>query len=285
MRAAIVCRQNKARSPFAEAVIKFHFPELHTLSLGLEEDPSEEVSEFAAALAEKWGIGPLKKKAQILKATSNPLATSDLIVIAEDEMRNTLKEKIKNTPVFAMDSLTFHEDLRPIDPDGMAEQQFERELAKVSNVTLRIVYEFLGIKNKFPVTAIVPRSATDIPQALAHAHFEAKNKNAVLIDADCRAPHTSELVEADLRPVDFDFTQSKKFQPPTLDSDSILRHCRELDRPEKYLLSKSWKLLIDHYSSQSEVVIVTAPRRSRSRLLPDSYLSSYFVDSMSLIAS
>ena len=133
--------------------------------------------------------------------------------------------------------------------------------------------------------AFIPRGTTDIAQTLAHAHFEARNRNAILIDADCRAPHGEELAEAGLTAVDTDFTIASKSPLPRLDSDHILRHVRELDRPEKFFLGKDWKKIVDGYSQHSDVVLVTAPRRSRSRTLSDSFLSNYFADQISVISS
>jgi protein-tyrosine-phosphatase len=285
MRIAVVCRHNKARSPFAEAVIKYHFPEFSVQSLGIEPTDGEPTSDFAQAIADRWGIGDLKKKATSIKNSSKLLKNADLIIFAENSMMENFKSQISNSNMASMDQIAIHEELRPTDPDGLGEAQFERELAKVANTTLRIVYEHLETKNRNEVVAFIPRGTTDIAQTLAHAHFEARNRNAVLIDADCRAPHGEELAEAGLTPVDSDFTIAAKFPLPTLDSDHILRHVRELDRPEKFFLGKDWKKIVDGYSQHSDVVLVTAPRRSRSRTLSDSFLSSYFADQINVISS
>ena len=285
MRIAVVCRHNKARSPFAEAVIKYHFPQFSIQSFGIESTDGEPTSEFAQLIAERWGIGDIKKKANSIEGSLKTLKTSDLVILAEQELQEASTidwEKIKIT---SMNQSEIHEELRPKDPDGLSESEFERELAKVASTTLRIVYEQISVTNKNEVVAFIPRGTTDIAQTLAHAHFEARNRNAVLIDADCRAPHGQELQDAGLIPVDFDFTTAQKGKFPELDSDHILRHSRELDRPEKYFLSQTWKKLVGYYSQDSEVVLVTAPRRSRTRTLSDSFLSSYFADTMSVISS
>ena len=285
MRIAVVCRHNKARSPFAEAVIKYHFPQFSVHSFGIEPTDGEPTSEFAQAIAERWGIGDIKKKASSSKNAEKIIIDSDLLILADEALRTTLKVETSIISVASMNQPAIHEELRPTDPDGLAESQFERELAKVASTTLRILYEKMNSKPPYEVIAFIPRGTSDISQTLAHAHFEARNRGAVLIDADCRAPHGEELYDAGLTPIDFDFTTTSKSVLPDIKSDHILRHLRELDRPEKYFLNSTWKKLVDHYAQKSDVVLVTAPRRSKSRFIPDSFLSSYFADQISVIAS
>ena len=52
----MVCRHNKARSPFAEAVIKYHFPQFSVQSFGTEPTDGEPTSEFAQAIAQAQNI-------------------------------------------------------------------------------------------------------------------------------------------------------------------------------------------------------------------------------------
>ena len=108
---------------------------------------------------------------------------------------------------------------------------------------------------------------------------------ATIIDGDCRAPHDIDLQDQNLTPIDFDYTLSMQSAPPKMKENQVLRHCRELDKPEKFFLSQSWKRLIDFYAKDGPVVIITSPRRSKSRTLPDSFLSSYSADSISVISS
>ena len=285
MRIAVVCRHNKARSPFAEAVIKYHFPQFSVQSFGIEPTDGEPTSEFAQAIAERWGIGDIKKKASSSKSAARIINDSDLLILADEALRTNLNFETSNINVASMNQSAIHEELRPTDPDGMAESQFERELAKVASTTLRILYEKMNSQPPHEVVAFIPRGTSDISQTLAHAHFEARNRGAVLIDADCRAPHGDELYDAGLTPIDFDFTTATRSLLPEINDDHILRHLRELDRPEKYFLNPTWKKLVDHYAQKTDVILVTAPRRSKSRFIPDSFLSSYFADQISVIAS
>ena len=281
----MVCRHNKARSPFAEAVIKYHFPQFSVQSFGIEPTDGEPTSEFAQAIAERWGIGAIKKKASSSKSAAKIIKDSDFLIFADEALRTTLSAQTSNFSVASMNQNEIQEELRPTDPDGMAESQFERELAKVASTTLRILYEKMNSKPPYEVVAFIPRGTSDISQTLAHAHFEARNRGAVLIDADCRAPHGEELYDAGLIPIDFDFTTATRSLLPEINDDHILRHLRELDCPEKYFLNPIWKKLVGHYAQKSDVILVTAPRRSKSRFIPDSFLSSFFADQINVIAS
>lgn len=285
MRIAVACRQNKARSPFAELVISHHFPKALVSSFGVEVTDGEETSDFAGLIAQRWGLANLKKRTTSADKFIHSKFQSDLIIAADEYVLS----KVQSLPISgvkrALTDQPIHPELRPSDPDGMEESQFERELAKVSNTVIRTIYEWQGVKNKNQVIAFIPRGTTDISQTIAHALFEARNLGAVIIDGDCRAPHDVELRDQSLNPIDFDFTLSMQVVPPKLKENEVLRHCRELDKPEKYFLSQSWKKLIDYYSNDRPVVVITSPRRSKSRTLPDSFLASYFADSISVISS
>jgi len=69
------------------------------------------------------------------------------------------------------------------------------------------------------------------------------------------------------------------------DESQILSHNRQIDMPEKYFIDPLWREFISLYSNQMPVVLLTAPRHSRMRRLPDSYLASYHADEFSVISS
>ena len=285
VRIAVACRQNKARSPFAELVIRHHFPKALVSSFGTEVTDGEETSDFAALVAQRWGLAPLKQRTTSTEKFIKGNFSPELLIAADQLVLDALANLSMASDQRSLTDELIHPELRPSDPDGMEESHFERELAKVSSTVIRTIYEWSGIKNKNQVLAFIPRGTTDISQTVAHAIFEAKAIGATIIDGDCRAPHDLDLQEQNLKPIDFDYTLAMQETPPKLKENHVLRHCRELDKPEKYFLSQSWKQLIDTYSKSSPVVIITSPRRSKSRILPDSFLSSYFADSISVISS
>jgi len=63
-----------------------------------------------------------------------------------------------------------------------------------------------------------------------------------------------------------------------------LTHIREVDFPEKFFLSPTWRNALASHANQVPIVIVTAPRHSRARRLPDSYLASYVADEFGVIS-
>lgn len=285
MRIALACRQNKARSPFAELVIRHHYPDSLVSSFGVEVTDGEQTSEFAASVATRWGLAQMKERTTSIEKFVNSKFKPDLLIAADQQVLNSLNHLANSTECRSLTDGQILPELRPSDPDGMEEMQFERELAKVSNTVLRTIYEWQGLKNRNPVIAFIPRGTTDISQTIAHAVFEAKAIGAVIIDGDCRAPHNIDFVEQNLKSNDFDYTLAMHSPPPKLNVGEVLRHCREQDKPEKYFLSQSWKKLIDFYSNRGPVVIITSPRWSKSRSLPDSFLASYFIDSINVISS
>ena len=285
VRIAISCRQNKARSPFAELVIRHHFPKSLVTSFGTEVTDGENTSDFAALTAQRWGLSPMKERTTSMARFINERFSPELLIAADQLVLGALQDAPIPGDRRSLTDELIHPELRPRDPDGMEESHFERELAKVSNTVIRTIYEWKGVKNKNPVFAFIPRGSTDISQTIAHAVFEAHAIGATIIDGDCRAPHDIDLQDQNLTPIDFDYTLSMQSAPPKMKENQVLRHCRELDKPEKFFLSQSWKRLIDFYAKDGPVVIITSPRRSKSRTLPDSFLSSYSADSISVISS
>jgi len=285
MKIALACRQNKARSPFAELVVRHHYPDSLVCSFGIEVTDGEQTSEFAASVATRWGLAQMKELTTSIEKFLNSRFKPDLLIAADQEVLNSVKHLKSLSEHRSLTDEHIHPELHASDPDGMEETQFERELAKISNTVLRTIYEWQGLKNRYKVIAFIPRGTTDNSQTIAHAVFEAKAIGAVIVDGDCRAPHDIDLLEQYLKPIDFDYTLAMQSPPPKLNVGEILRHSRELDKPEKYFLSQSWKTLIDFYSNRGPVVIITAPRRSKSRSLPDSFLASYFTDSINVISS
>jgi protein-tyrosine-phosphatase len=285
VRIAVACRQNKARSPFAELVIRHHFPESLVTSFGTEVTDGEETSDFAALTAQRWGLSPMKERTTSTEKFIHGRFSPQLLIAADQLVLDALHDAPIACERRSLTDELIHPELRPSDPDGMEESHFERELAKVSNTVMRTIYEWKGVKNKNQIFAFIPRGTTDISQTIAHAVFEANAMGATIIDGDCRAPHGIDLQEQNLTPIDFDYTLSMQNTFPILKENQVLRHCRELDKPEKYFLSQSWKGLVDFYAKTRPVVIITSPRRSKSRTLSDSFLSSYFADSISVISS
>jgi len=285
MKIALACRQNKARSPFAELVIRHHYPDSLVFSFGIEVTDGEQTSNFAASVATRWGLAQMKERTTSIEKFISSKFKPDLLIAADQEVLNSVKHWKSSSEHRSLTDEHIHPELHASDPDGMEETQFERELMKISNTVLRTIYEWQGLKNRYPVIAFIPRGTTDIAQTIAHAVFEAKAIGAVIIDGDCRAPHDIDLLQQYLKPIDFDYTMVKQNPLPKLSMGEVLRHSRELDKPEKYFLSQSWKKLIDFYSNRGPVVIITSPRRSKSRSLPDSFLASYFMDSINVISS
>jgi len=83
----------------------------------------------------------------------------------------------------------------------------------------------------------------------------------------------------------FDVDHIDVIESPLITSNQILTHSRQIDFPEKYFLSPSWREWIRSLADRAPVVIITAPRHSRARRLADSYLASYMADEFTVISA
>jgi hypothetical protein len=132
---------------------------------------------------------------------------------------------------------------------------------------------------------VIPHGISDLEMALTHAQFERKLRGAVLIDVDLRAPLHQELSELGIQKIEFNVSHDFSSNPLVPNENEALSHSHQIDDPERYFLDPLWRDFISTYSSQVPVVLLTAPRHSRMRRLPDSYLSSLQADEFSVISS
>ena len=121
---------------------------------------------------------------------------------------------------------------------------------------------------------------------MCSSDLEAKNRNALLLDADFRAPlEIEDLESAGLVPIYFDINQFLESELPKLNENEILVHERELDKPEKLYLSPKWRQFLDKCTEHNELIMLTAPRYAKTRSLPDSFIVAALADEFMVISS
>lgn len=276
---------NQARSPFAQAVLQRNFPNDQISSTGVRAILDTPVMEMVAAIAKEWNVPISKKYSTNLDVDKDVILSADLVICAEEAHCAAITALGYTGALISYEKILEDKDFIPLDPDGYTPENMRRELGKVAALTLRAVLDHKKISNKHPVLAVIPHGISDLEMALTHAQFERKLRGAVLIDADLRAPLHQELLDLGIERVEFDVTEHFDENPQVPGENQALSHVRQLDDPEKYFLDPLWRDFIASYSQRSPVVLLTAPRHSRMRRLPDSYLSSLHADEFSVISS
>ena len=276
---------NQARSPFAQAVLQRNFPNDQISSTGVRAILDTPVMEMVAAIAKEWNVPISKKYSTNLDIDKDVILSADLVICAEEAHCAAITALGYTGALISYEKILEDKDFIPLDPDGYTPENMRRELGKVAALTLRAVLDHKKISNKHPVLAVIPHGISDLEMALTHAQFERKLRGAVLIDADLRAPLHQELLDLGIERVEFDVTEHFDENPQVPSESQALSHVRQLDDPEKYFLDPLWRDFIASYSNQGPVVLLTAPRHSRMRRLPDSYLSSLHADEISVISS
>jgi hypothetical protein len=147
------------------------------------------------------------------------------------------------------------------------------------------VLDAKGFPHHHRITSFIPHGITDLGMALTRGQFERVAQGAILVDADLRAPDTSALKELGLEPLYFDSSNFDAVDPSQVSQSHILIHKFQLDYPEAVFLSPEWRGFIQRLADFAPVVIITAPRHSQLRKLPDSYLASYMSDEFGVITS
>ena len=285
MKIVVVCTMNQARSPFAQAVLERNFPGDEISSSGVKAILDTPIMKNVVNVAVDWNCRITKTKSTHLEIDRENILAADLVICAEIEQNESVRALGYSGDLISFEEILSDKDFVPLDPDGYSPDQLRRELGKVAALTLRAVLDKKQVVNAFPILAVIPHGISDLGVALAHAQFERKLRGAILIDADLRAPVVDDAKEQGLAltPYDVDNLFTSPLTVPN--ENQILSHVRQVDMPEKYFIDPQWRSFIAQYSNLMPVVVLTAPRHSRMRRLPDSYLASLQADEFSVISS
>ena len=276
---------NQARSPFAQAVLERNFPEDHISSTGVSAIEGTSILPTVIDTAKNWGVPITQSTCRSLRSASDDLMAADLIITAENSHSDVIRNLGYSGEIRSFEEIVEDEDFTPVDPGGLLPDAVMRELGKVGALTLRAALDVKGYPHTHNIHAVIPHGVSDLGMALASAQMARITEGAILIDADVRAPIAEEIEELGLQRIFFDLDQLEMVEKLELTQNQILSHVRQIDFPEKYFLSPSWREWIRTLAEHAPVVIITAPRHSRARRLADSYLSSYMADEFTVISA
>jgi protein-tyrosine-phosphatase len=275
---------NQARSPFAQAVLEANFPEDQITSTGVSAHLGTPFLDSVVVIAKSWGVPITKLSSTAKEDDLTAILSADLVITADDKQGEIIRQLGYLGELRSYEEIISDKDFIPIDPEGLSTDAMARELGKVGALTLRAVIDKKGFAHTHKIHAVIPHGVTDLALALASAQFEATTLGATLIDADLRAPLSNEIEELSLERVFFDIDHLPNSGFPPTGPNQILTHIREIDFPEKFFLSPTWRNALAVQANKSPVVIITAPRHSRARRLPDSYLACYMADEFGVIS-
>jgi len=276
---------NQARSPFAQAVLERNFPHDHISSSGVKAILGTSIMTNVNHVAHDWGTPISKLHSTNIQNDRDEILNADLVICAEQPQCDSIRSLGYIGDLISFDEILTDRDFIPSDPDGYSPDQLRRELGKVAALTLRAVLDKKKVSHQFPVLAVIPHGISDLGVTLAHAQFERKLRGAILIDVDLRAPVIDEAADQDLGRLTYDVNDLFISPLKMADENQMLSHIRQIDMPERYFINPLWREFITQYSNLMPVVLLTAPRHSRMRRLPDSYLASFHADEFSVISS
>jgi len=276
---------NQARSPFAQAVLQRNFPYDQIFSAGVVANSGTTIMASVVSIAQSWGVPIVKKSSTPKEDHLIEILSADLVITADNEQAEIIRELGYTGEIRSYEEILTDRDFIPIDPEGLSHDAMARELGKVGALTLRAVIDMKGFTHNNLIKAVIPHGVTDLEMALTSAHFERINRSAFLIDADLRAPIAEDIDSLGLVRVFYDIDQLQANGFPEVESGQILTHVRQVNYPEKFFLAPAWRNAIAEMANVAPVVLITAPRHSRARRLPDSYLASYMADEFGVISS
>jgi len=285
MSIGVICRMNQARSIFVEGVLTKNFPELDFFSSGVEALSGSAPIDGVEELAKVWEIDLSKKRSSSIQDDQNEILEAELIICAEMEFEQLIRRLGYSGKVINFEQLVTDSFFMPLDPNGLEVDKFRRELAKSAALSIKAVRSHLGLYFANSITVVTPNSANDSNLALAHAIMEARIKNAILVDADFRAPNLVEIKEQGLEVVEFDIHNLDQLALEVITNQQILTHQYQINHPGQVLLSPLFNTFLQKLTQARPVVLLTAPRYTNANRLSDSYIFSAYTDDISIISA
>jgi protein-tyrosine-phosphatase len=276
---------NQARSIFVEGVLTKNFPELDFFSSGVEALSGSAPIDGVEELAKVWEIDLSKKRSSSIQDDQNEILEAELIICAEMEFEQLIRRLGYSGKVINFEQLVTDSFFMPLDPNGLEVDKFRRELAKSAALSIKAVRSHLGLYFANSITVVTPNSANDSNLALAHAIMEARIKNAILVDADFRAPNLVEIKEQGLEVVEFDIHNLDQLALEVITNQQILTHQYQINHPGQVLLSPLFNTFLQKLTQARPVVLLTAPRYTNANRLSDSYIFSAYTDDISIISA
>ena len=285
MSIGVICRMNQARSIFVEGVLTKNFPELDFFSSGVEALSGSAPIDGVKELAKIWEIDLSKNRSSSIQDDQFEILEAELIICAEMEFEQLIRRLGYSGKVINFEQLVTDSFFMPLDPNGLEVDKFKRELAKSAALSIKAVRSHLGLYFANSITVVTPNSANDSNLALAHAIMEARIKNAILVDADFRAPNLVEIKEQGLEVVEFDIHNLDQLALEVITNQQILTHQYQINHPGQVLLSPLFNTFLQKLTQAKPVVLLTAPRYTNANRLSDSYIFSAYTDDISIISA
>jgi protein-tyrosine-phosphatase len=284
MKVFSVCRLNQARSPFSQSIIQRFFPGSECESVGISAVFNHETNQEVRGIAAEWGLPPIKHLSESLESRKLDILESDLVILAEAKMEFQLRRIGYEGKSLSMNDPKIQKDFIPCDPLGLSLSKLKLELAKVAYCSIQGMRVNHGAMNQNPISVLIPFCDDDTPYAYAYAALEQKISGGVIIDADFRSPAAKKYgsdMKIEKVPID-DFDLLNISHAP---DGKMFSPVREYGNPESILLSVGWRNFLDRISASSPVFVISAPRHTERKMLPDSYLCAVWSDKVTLINS
>jgi len=276
---------NQARSIFAEGVLTKNFPELEFFSSGVEAQSGSSLIDGVEELAKIWEISLTKKRSSSIQEDQSEILEAELIICAEMQFEPLIRKLGYSGKVLNFEQLVTDSFFMPLDPNGLSVDKFKRELAKTAAIAIKAVRSHLRLEFSNSITVVTPNSASDSNLALAHALMESKINNAILVDADFRAPNLSEIKEQGLEEIEFDIQNLDQLSYEIITNQQILTHQYQINHPGQVLLSPNFNTFLQKLTQDRPAVLLTAPRYTNANRLSDSYIFSAYTDNISVISA
>jgi protein-tyrosine-phosphatase len=257
---------NQARSPFAEAVIKLHFPSATVSSAGVEATSGTPYLPEVVAVARAWGLSIANGNSILIK-DEEPISTDTFVICAEEYMCNFITTQGFTGPMECYENIVPDPSFMPLDPAGFRGRRLETELAKVAFANIWAVKKLSDPQKLQDITVVIPEHERHSQDAISYALEIAESSGALLIDADMRSPIVRELGNRKLKIGSFESASDHE-------EYELLSNIREHHEPLVALMAPEWNKRIQRIANNRPVVIMTAPQLIDSGPLPDSYLAA-----------
>lgn len=273
MKVGILCRLNQARSPLGALAMARLFPAIDFWSAGISPEPRSQFSNLAIDISKKWGLILPKNHCKSLQDVTREILQSELIISSDHDSETILKTLGFEGIFQSLDRLDIHKDFTPHDPIGLSLDKAEQEFAKFVYCLATVVENILENNLVHSITSMVPLSDSDSSLAYHLALFEIQNSDSVIIDADFRAPGAKVYLN-NINSVQYDPIVDDLNKLVDAQTTRVFTPKKEFSNPVNILLNNKWLENLKRVANHRKVILMTSPRYTKEKRLPDSYIAS-----------
>jgi len=266
----VVCRLNVARSPFLQAFLSRHFPDIDLSSSGTDVDFPALSDPRVLSLADKWGFSFTPKMSKKIEGASNHILfpvdgyVRERLSILGFTNRDLVPESTQNSFYLR----------NPQDPIGLNDSQISFELAILLSYAVHSLRTSLDVPEFESIELKAMKSSNFAGEELTELLRMTKARNAYIVNCCFKNNSIHSLLERQENTQDLLSLN---------EASSVFSSRHEILEAEKFLCSTEWRNWLMDLSRKRPVILISPPfKNSAGNFLLDSVLTGIWATEVSV---